>query len=61
MLGSNFALLVKSPGNDGQQLLRTGSSYVYRWSQYSSFSLEYYYKEAFDGNACKITGYYCKY
>ena len=30
MLGSNFALLVKSPGDDGQQLLRTGSSYVYR-------------------------------
>ena len=25
MLGSNFALLVKSPGDDGQQLLRTGS------------------------------------
>ena len=33
MLGSNFALLVKSPGDDGQQLLTTGSSYVYRWSQ----------------------------
>ena len=30
MLGSNFALLVKSPGDDGQQLLTTGSSYVYR-------------------------------
>ena len=25
VLGSNFALLVKSPGDDGQQLLRTGS------------------------------------
>ena len=25
MLGSNFALLVKSPGDDGQQLLTTGS------------------------------------
>ena len=24
MLGSNFALLVKSPGDDGQQLLTTG-------------------------------------
>ena len=32
MLGSNFALLVKSPGDDGQQLLTTGSRYVYRWS-----------------------------
>ena len=31
MLGSNFALLVKSPGDDGQQLLTTGSSYVYHW------------------------------
>ena len=31
VLGSNFALLVKSPGDDGQQLLTTGSSYVYRW------------------------------
>ena len=36
MLGSNFALLVKSPGNDGQQLLRTGSSYVYRvWCRHT--------------------------
>ena len=25
MLGSNFALLVKSSGDDGQQLLTTGS------------------------------------
>ena len=28
MLGSNFALLVKSPGDDGQQLLTTGSRLV---------------------------------
>ena len=28
MLGSNFALLVKSPGDDGQQLLTTGISLV---------------------------------
>ena len=35
MLGSNFALLVKSPGDDEQQLLTTGSSYryVYRWTE----------------------------
>ena len=30
MRENNFALLVKSPGDDGQQLLTTGSSYVYR-------------------------------
>ena len=30
MLGSNFALLVKSPGDDGQQQLTTVSRYVYR-------------------------------
>ena len=28
MLGSNFALLVRSPGDDGQQLLTTGSRLV---------------------------------
>ena len=33
MLGSNFALLVKSPGDDGQQLLTSRSRYVYRWSE----------------------------
>ena len=37
MLGSNFALLVKSPGDDGQQLLTTGSSYVYHW--YEQFEM----------------------
>ena len=31
MLGSNFALLVKSPGDDAQQLLTTRSRYVYHW------------------------------
>ena len=30
VLGSNFALLVKSPGDDGQQQLTTVSRYVYR-------------------------------
>ena len=35
MLGSNFALLVKSPGDDGQQLLTTGSSYVHRCTEQS--------------------------
>ena len=35
MLGSNFALLMKSPGDDGQQLLTTGSSYIYRWLQWA--------------------------
>ena len=28
MLGSNFALLVRSPGDDGEQLLTTGSRIV---------------------------------
>ena len=28
MLGSNFALLVRSPGDNGQQLLTTGSRLV---------------------------------
>ena len=28
MLGSNFALLVRSPGDGGQQLLTTGSRLV---------------------------------
>ena len=32
MLGSNFALLVKSPGDDGQQQLTMVSRYVYRWA-----------------------------
>ena len=35
VLGSNFALLVKSPGDDGQQLLTTGSRlgmYIVAWT-----------------------------